>query len=161
MVHRNDRCPEANSAAAVARGRTEGRSRIAGLLVLFIPLTAVVVSVVLGGCSFSEVTDERVTSEPVVLVDQTGKEWDITTAVWKYGFEVERFEFGLGPKAILPLLDPVMLSPGERNYPADDETFLVIGTAIEGDVRAYGKFDIIQNEVVDEFIGGTPVAVAY
>jgi hypothetical protein len=113
------------------------------------------------GCSFTEVNKEEAAVDPVVLIDQTGKEWDITTAVHKYGFEVDRFEFGLGPRAIRPLIEPDMLSPGDFGYPAEDAPFLVIGAAIEGDIRAYGKLDLTVNEVVDEFIGGAPVAVAY
>ena len=137
------------------------RERFADGAVFFILLFLLAAAVVLGGCSFTEVNDEELTPETIVLVDQTGMEWDISTAIWKYGFEVERFEFGLGPRAIQPILEPEMLSPGDRNYPGDDATFLVIGASINGDIRAYGKFDVIQNEVVDEFIGGTPVAVAY
>jgi hypothetical protein len=124
-------------------------------------LGALVAVVIVSGCSFSEVKESTVTPETVVLVDRTGKEWDVSTAVWKYGFEIERFEFGLGPFAITPLVEPTMLSPGDMGYPADDGTFLVIGASINGDIRAYGKFDIVQNEVVDEYIGGVPVAVAY
>jgi hypothetical protein len=138
-----------------------GRLRVPDALVYYIFLVAVCAVSMVGGCSFTEVESEEVTPEPVVLVDQTGKEWDVTTAVWKYGFEIERFEFGLGPNAIEPLIEPDMLSPGDRGYPADNGTFLVIGAAISGDIRAYAKFDIIQNEVVDEYIGGVPVAVAY
>jgi hypothetical protein len=137
------------------------RNRFADGAVFFLVLFVLAAAVVLGGCSFTEVNNEESTPETVVLVDQTGMEWDVSTAIWKYGFEVERFEFGLGPRAIEPILEPEMLSPGDRNYPGDDATFLVIGAAINGDVRAYGKFDVIQNEVVDEYIGGTAVAVAY
>ena len=137
------------------------RDRLADGAIFFFLLFVLAVAVILGGCSFTDVNNEETTPEPVVLVDQTGMEWDITTAIWKYGFEVARFEFGLGPRAIQPILEPEMLSPGDRNYPANDATFPVIGVVINGDVRAYGKFDIIQNEVVDDNIGGTPVAVAY
>ena len=37
----------------------------------------------------------------------------------------------------------------------------MIGASFNGDVRAYGIFDMMRNEVADEFIGGVPVAVAY
>jgi hypothetical protein len=119
---------------------------------------------VIAGCSVSEVEVlERPAGEagPVVIVDQTGKEWDVSTAVHEYGFDVSGFEFGLGPYAIPPLIEPPLLSPGDRDYPPDDETFLALGASINGDARAYGKLDIVRHEVVDEFIGGVPVAVAY
>jgi len=102
----------------------EVKSGLADRVVFFVSLAALVAAAVLGGCSFTEVTEEEATPETVVLVDQTGKEWDITTAVWKYGFEVERFEFGLGPRAIRPLIEPDMLSPGDFGYPSNDAPFL-------------------------------------
>jgi hypothetical protein len=140
------------------------RAGAADSVVFFALLTMVVAAAVLGGCSFTEVTEdteEPPVPDPVVLVDQTGKEWDITTAVWKYGFEVGRFEFGLGPLAIRPLIEPEMLSPGDLGYPGDDEPSLVIGVSINGDVRAYGKLALHINEVADDYIGGAPLAVAY
>ena len=139
----------------------EVKSGLADRLVFFVSLAALVAAAVLGGCSFTEVIEDEATPETVVLVDLTGKGWDITTAVRKYGFEVERFEFGLGPRAIRPLIEPDMLSPGDFGYPSEDAPFLVIGVAIDGDIRAYGKLDLTVNEVVDEYIGGAPVAVAY
>jgi len=134
---------------------------LADCLVFFVTPAAVLAAAALGGCSFTDVNDEISVPEKVVLTDQTGKKWDITTAVHKYGFEVERFEFGLGPDAIKPLIEPEMLSPGDAGYPSDDDVFLVIGVSIGGDDRAYGKMDLTKSEVVDEYIGGAPVAVTY
>lgn len=154
MVNRTDRISKTIPLDARGAG-------IADSVVFFALLTVVVVAAVLGGCSFTEVTEEKSVPEPVILIDQTGKEWDITTAVWKYGFEVERFDFGLGPRAIRPLINPEMLSPGDIGYPGDDEPSLVIGVSINGDVRAYGKLQLNLNEVADDYIGGAPLAVAY
>jgi len=146
----------AKSIPTAARG-----SVVSDPLVAFALLTTAVLAVALGGCSFTEVNEEESVPERVLLTDQTGKEWDISTAVRKYGFEVDRFEFGLGPRAIRPLIEPEMLSPGDFGYPADDEPFLVIGVSVNKDDRAYGKTDLIKNEIVDEYIGGAPLAVAY
>jgi hypothetical protein len=131
-----------------------------GLLYLSL-LAALAAALISSGCSFSEVSTDETPTEPVVLVDQTGKEWDVTSAVRKYGFELKRFEFGLGPYAIAPMIEPAMLSPGDAGYPISEGTFLVIGTSINGDTRAYGRFDIVSSEVVDDYIGGVPLAVAY
>jgi hypothetical protein len=118
-----------------------------------------------GGCSFTDVNESSppppAPGEKVVLVDLTGKEWDITTAVWKYGFDVEGFEFGLGPRAIPPITEPDMLFPGELGYPPDNESFLVVGTSVSGDARAYDIFGIFRNEVVDDYVGEAPLAVTY
>lgn len=123
------------------------------------------------GCSYSEVDVEEdlpvdveiveESSEPVILVDRTGKEWDVTTAVHKYGFKLKLFEYGLGPYAIRPVLDAEMLSRSMPGYPGDEDEFPVVGIAFNGDVRSYGIIDIVRNEVVDEYIGGVPLAVAY
>jgi len=116
------------------------------------------------GCSLSDTEVEEIAQDPtkpVVLVDQTGKRWDITTAVFKYEMAVSGFEFGLGPYAIKPLIEPPLLSPGDINYPPDDTPFQILGVSINGDSRAYGKLDIVRHEVVDEVVGGVPVAVAY
>ena len=144
-----------------------GNSRTIPFYLFFALAAALLFSgLIVAGCSVSEVDVEETAtggqnSDPVILVDQTGKEWDVTTAVTNYGFEVSGFEFGLGPYAITPLIEPPMLSLGDRYFPSEYETFLVLGASINGDHRAYGKLDIVRHEVVDEVIGGVPVAVAY
>ena len=112
-------------------------------------LAALVLS---GGC---------VEEESVIITDRTGKEWDITHAVNHYDFDPERFQFGLGPYAIRPILDPVLLFPGQPGYPDDEATFRVVGVEIGGDVRAYRLSVLSRHEVVDEVFGGVHVAVTY
>ncbi len=97
----------------------------------------------------------------IVIVDRTGKEWDITHAVKKYGMKADKFQFGLGPDAIQPILDPSFFSPGENGYPDNNATFLVIGTSINGDTRAYPIFVLKSREIIDEQFDSTYVAVAY
>ena len=98
--------------------------------------------------------------EPIVIVDRTGKEWDITHAVSEYGFTADGFQFGIGPYAIPPIIDPLFLSPGDPGYPSDNETFEVLGVEIDGDARAY-PITLMKREVVDDWFGDTAVAVAY
>jgi hypothetical protein len=97
----------------------------------------------------------------IFIVDRTGKRWDVTHAENHYGLKAERFQFGLGPNAIPPILNPEFLSPGEVGYPASDQTFLVIGTALNNDPRAYAISDLIRHEVAEELFDSTYVAVAY
>ncbi len=73
----------------------------------------------------------------VFIIDVTGKSWEVTHAKEMYGMEPQLFQYGLGPYAIRPILDPEILSMGERGYPADNEIFLVLGTEIDNDARAY------------------------
>ena len=47
------------------------------------------------------------------ITDRTGKQWDITYAVQNYGFDPDGFQFGLGPDAIKPILDPQIVCEGE------------------------------------------------
>jgi hypothetical protein len=117
------------------------------------------------GCSTSAPEEPKadVVSENgrIFIVDRTGKKWDVTHAVRNYGFVASEFQFGLGPNAIKPILNPEMIPPGGPGYPRDDDTFLVIGTAIEGDSRAYRIDHLNGHEVVDEQFGDVHVAVGW
>lgn len=95
------------------------------------------------------------------ITDRTGKKWDIGHAVARYGFVPEKFAHGLGPGAIPPILEPLLLAPGEPGYPDRNQSFLVIGTVLEEDARAYPLQIMSQHEIVDEEIQGEYVAVAY
>ncbi len=97
----------------------------------------------------------------VFIIDVTGKSWEVTHAKEMYGMEPHLFQYGLGLYAIRPILDPEMLSRGERGYPADNEIFLVLGTEIDNDARAYPLEVMSYFEIVDEKFGNTHVAVAY
>ena len=99
--------------------------------------------------------------EKIFIIDRTGKEWDITHAVNVYGFEPDRFMFGLGPDAIKPILKPQMLSPGDEGYPENTAGFTVMGTSFNGLPRAYKLTVMSSHEVVDEVFGTAHVAVAY
>lgn len=95
------------------------------------------------------------------IEDNTGKLWDVTHAKNKYGMEPSEFQFGLGPNAIRPILNPRMISPGEPNYPDDSATFLVLATDLHNDPRAYPIEIMSIHEVADEKFADTHVAVAY
>ena len=118
------------------------------------------------GCSSVEGPAEEVTQikevdDRIFIVDQTGKEWDITHAVRVYGMRPEYWQFGLGPYAIRPIIDPKFLSLGDRGYPRSDESHLVIGTTIGGESRAYSTNDLNAHEVVDDVFDGVHVAVGW
>jgi hypothetical protein len=110
---------------------------------------------------FEDDTKIAVANDTIFLIDQTGKAWDITLAVKKFGLRPEEFQFGVGPFSILPIIDPVMLSPGDRGYPGPDERDLVIATTIGGDSRAYKIGDLNSHEVVDDTFGDVHVAVGW
>ena len=99
--------------------------------------------------------------DSISIIDQTGKEWDITHAVRKYGMKAENFQYGKGPYAIIPITNPTLLSPNDLGYPSNSSTFRVIGVNFNNDIRAYPLFLMKSHEIVDEIINETPVAVAY
>jgi hypothetical protein len=101
------------------------------------------------------------TDGKVLIEDNTGKRWDVTHAEAKYGMEPAEFQFGLGPFAIKPILNPKMLSPGDPGYPFDNETFLVLATQINNDSRAYSIRVMSYHEIADEKFADVHVAVAY
>lgn len=99
--------------------------------------------------------------EKVYITDRTGKKWDVTHAVEKYGFDTKNFQYGLGPFAITPINASEMLSSGEPGYPADNSSEAIIGLNIEGNARAYPIRLLSQHEVVNDRVGGKDVAVLY
>ncbi|UCG53758.1 MAG: DUF3179 domain-containing protein [Candidatus Latescibacterota bacterium] len=54
-----------------------------------------------------------------------------------------------------------MLSPGDPNYPDEGGTFVVIGTTIGGESRAYPIHVLNRHEIVDDAFGDVHVAVGW
>ncbi|MFQ5600031.1 MAG: hypothetical protein ACE5G2_05705 [Candidatus Krumholzibacteriia bacterium] len=108
-----------------------------------------------------ETADVEEEQDRVYIVDKTGKKWDVTHAQENYGMAASKFQFGLGPNAIQPILNAPMLFPGDRGYPADDEEILVLGANVNGISRAYPINVLFGYEVADEQFGDAHVAVAY
>ena len=98
--------------------------------------------------------------ERLVIEDRTGKVWDVTHAQ-NYGMVPGGFQFGLGPFAIKPIMDPQMLSPGDENYPGRNDNTLMMGTSLNGFTRAYPINVMSRHEVANEQFGEAHVAVAY
>ena len=94
------------------------------------------------------------------IQDRQGKVWDVTQAQ-KYGLVPSGFQFGLGPYAIRPIMNPQMLSPGDYGYPSDYEGFLILGASLNGFARAYPIAVLSRHEVANEQFGDAHVAVAY
>jgi hypothetical protein len=99
--------------------------------------------------------------EKVFITDDSKKQWDITHAVAKYGFKAEKFEFGFGPDAIKPVLNPKMWCKDDPDYPKADDESLVIGTTISDTARAYPIYIMWVHEVANDKFGDTHVAVCY
>ena len=101
------------------------------------------------------------TPPSIFLIDESGKEWDITHAVYEYGMDPARFDFGLGPFAIPPLQNPRFACPGEPGYPGESANEIVIATTIDGESRGYALTDMRAFEVTNDRFERTFVATAY
>jgi hypothetical protein len=99
--------------------------------------------------------------EPIIITDFLGEEFDITSAVLEYNMSLTYWGFGLGRYTILPIIDPLMIGPGEVGYPRDDSLSKVLAVIYEDDIRAYKMDDMMDREVVDDVVGGVPIAVSF
>jgi hypothetical protein len=97
----------------------------------------------------------------IVIIDRTGKIWDITHAVTHFDMVPRSFAYGLGPFAIRPVINPDYHSPGDPGYPGTHLDLEVIGVSIDGDSRAYPTGALCSFEVVNDIVGGQHVAVTY
>ena len=68
---------------------------------------------VCGTASPPERPDPQRTGPPVTITDRADHVWDISTAVHKYGFEADQFDYGLGVNVIRPIDGPDFLAPGD------------------------------------------------
>lgn len=100
-------------------------------------------------------------SNKIYIIDRTGKKWDVTHAVAKYGFKAEEFQFGAGPTAIPPILEPKFLSPLDAGYPSAGDVFKIIGFVSGLDVRAYPIYILKTFEVANDVYGDRYVAATY
>ena len=73
----------------------------------------------------------------------------------------EEFQFGLGPNAIRPILEPKHIGVDEAGYPSDDANFILLGAKVKYWARAYSINVMAIHEVVDEVFGDVYVAVAF
>ena len=97
----------------------------------------------------------------IFIKDVTGKRWDITHAVNHYGFEPGLFDGGGGPYLIEPIIDPVMLDPGDPRYPKSTDEQVVIGNSSGADSRAYSLHIMSLVEIANDVVDSRYVAAAY
>lgn len=98
---------------------------------------------------------------PVKITDQRGHVWDISTAVYAYGFQPDEFDHGLGVNVIRPISGPDFYAPGDPGYPADGDDFPLVGLTRGGEARAYPVEILSRHEIVNDSIGDAHLAVSY
>lgn len=108
-------------------------------------------------CSDSSVVEKPL--DRIIIRDQDARDWDITQAVYRYGFVPDKFLFGLGAFVVRPIVDPPVATASDTTYPDAGESFTVVGVVVGNRARAYRITDIQSSEVVDDVLGGLPLAV--
>jgi len=98
---------------------------------------------------------------PVEITDRQGHVWDISTAVYKYGFEPDEFDYGLGVNVIRPISGPDFFAPGDPGYPPDGDDFPLVGLTRVGEARAYPVEILSRHEIVNDFVADAHLAVSY
>ena len=109
-------------------------------------------------------TPKTVQENPAIIVDRTGREWDVTHARNVYGMNPDYFNYGLGVGAIPSVDDPTVLEEGDIGYPSVDSRTQVFGVDHNGEQRAYSVSSLTRHEVFnDVYPGGADqyLAVAY
>jgi hypothetical protein len=122
--------------------------------ILFLIIIAVLTGCVeVDGSAFSNVKRE---GGKIYIIDRKGYKWDVTQAE-SVGFKPERFHFGLGKNAFIPL-DDTFLSDDNANAPQD---LRIIGVEDATYSKAYSVTRLSPHEISNSTLGDKPIAVGY
>lgn len=78
----------------------------------------------------------------------------------KHIIPLEKIKSGGPPKDGIPSIDkPMFVNIQKANFMSDSDT--VIGIEINGEAKAYPLFILVWHEIVNDIVGGIPVAVTY
>lgn len=78
----------------------------------------------------------------------------------KHLIPLDKIKEGGPPKDGIPSIDdPVFVNVQESNFMSDSDT--VIGLEINGETKAYPIFILVWHEIVNDRVGGIPIAVTY
>ena len=132
-----------------------------GMILLGLGLTLLAL-LALSSCDDTDTdTGPIIIGDRILIQDRSGKQWDITYAVTELQMSADLFNYGLGPDAIRPVIDPQFSLPGDEDYPPDDALFLVLGVTVAGENRAYRINQLSRREVVDDAVGEVAFVAAY
>ena len=93
------------------------------------------------------------------LTESPTSEIQITNGI-KHIIPLDKIKSGGPPKDGIPSIDkPKFVKSSESEFISDDD--LVIGIDINGEQRAYPLFIMVWHEIVNDEVGGVPVAVTY
>jgi hypothetical protein len=95
-------------------------------------------------------------SDKTYIVDQTGERWDVTQAK-SIGFKPERFQYGIGRNAFMPLDDSYLSDDADIS----DRNTRIIGVEDGSQAQAYSVRKLMRHEIANSKIGSKPIAVGY
>lgn len=92
----------------------------------------------------------------VYIEDRTGKRWDVTLAK-ELGFIPQRFQYGIGKDAFVPLQDDDF-EDGRISSFFDTR---IIGVSIDGNAHAYAVNRLSRHEIANTTLGGHAISAGY
>ncbi len=126
------------------------------------PIIVVGIAIVVLAISFQdEVMPEITITSPTIIVDSESTELTImeTNGV-RHLIPLDKIRGGGPPKDGIPSIDnPVFADIQGSHFMSDSDT--VIGLEINGEVKAYPLFILVWHEIINDNVGGIPVAVTY
>ncbi len=90
------------------------------------------------------------------IEDRLGERWDVTQAK-KLGFIPQRFQYGIGKNAFVPLHDEDFTD----DRPSTLSSTRIIGVAVDGDSHAYAVSRLSRHEIANTTIAGRAIAAGY
>ena len=105
-------------------------------------------------------------TEVTVTTDLTGDNFEssglsmMETNGVKHNIPLDKIRSGGPPKDGIPSIDnPVFAEISDSQFMSDSDT--VIGLEINGEAKAYPIFILVWHEIINDRVGGTPVAITY
>ena len=129
-------------------------------LKIIAPASAVGIAIIVVAFSFLGYSETMIASEPSSPIEIVSNSQIMETDGVKHIVPLDKIRGGGPPKDGIPSIDdPKFAVANEAEFVSD--TDVVIGLEIDGDARAYPLFIMVWHEIVNDIVGGTPVAVTY
>ncbi len=117
-------------------------------------IAIIVVIAIISSTQFFSSGDEN------VIITQIADDGIMTTNGQKHIIPLEKIKSGGPPKDGIPSIDTPEFTEASQEYHVSDSD-TVLGLEINGDVRAYPLSILVWHEIVNDNVGGVPVAVTY
>jgi len=117
-------------------------------------IAVIIVVAIISNTQFFSSGDEN------VIITQIADDGIMTTNGQKHIIPLEKIKSGGPPKDGIPSIDTPEFTEASQEYHVSDSD-TVLGLEINGDVRAYPLSILVWHEIVNDNVGGVPVAVTY